>query len=163
MSNDYEVIEKLGEGNVEQIINYARGGQMDDQQITDFTHHLGRPPNNQPDAPNVLFGNHSTRMSRDKDRRRDAELRAILSDWWDEELHDDRMSREEALGKLARILSSPDVGCRPLASKLQGTAPSAENRQGDMEASTLYRDSITMDTQIMSEYATGEPYKGNNN
>jgi hypothetical protein len=116
MANIYQVINKVGENNVDHILNYMRGGKMNDQNITDFSELLGRPPH--PDEPNILFGGHTKRMETNNTRPRDSQMRAILSDWWDEELFNDAMSSEEAVEKLARAFSHPDIGCKPLGNKL---------------------------------------------
>ena len=90
---------------------------MGDDQLKDFVMHLGEPPDTSSDAPNILYGNHTERMSRDKDRARDREFKQVMSDWWETCLHD--MTYDEAVDALAEALSHPDVGCKPLAFKLK--------------------------------------------
>jgi hypothetical protein len=112
----YEASHKLGDDNVDHILNYTRGGKMTSQTITDFAQLLGRPPD--PYAPNRIYGSHTQRMETNNTMPRDAQMRAILSDWWAEELFDDAISSNEAVDKLVRTLSR--IGCKPLVNKLVG-------------------------------------------
>ena len=52
------------------------------------------------------------RMERSREKPQDAELRDILSDWWNEELH--RLTQEEGLRKLtAAFKASEQISAEP--------------------------------------------------
>ena len=117
MSHFREIENLLGSECMTLLLNYVRGGNMDDGQLKDFVMHLGEPPDTSSDAPNILYGNHTERMSRDRDRKRDREFKHVLSDWWKTSLY--AMTYVEAVEALDAALSHPDVGCKPLAFKLK--------------------------------------------
>ena len=75
---------------------------MSDDQLKDFVEHL--------------HGNHTRRMSRERDRGQDTELRQVMSDWYETSLCN--MSQEAAIKALVEALAHPDVSCKVLASKL---------------------------------------------
>ena len=113
MSYRREVENLLGRECIDKLLNHVRGGRMSGDQLKYFVQHLGELSNID---PNVLYGNHTRRMSQNKDRRYDIELREVLSDWWGESLF--VMTLEKALNILVRVLRKPEVGCQFLATQL---------------------------------------------
>ena len=101
----------LGQGCMTKLLNHVRGGKMSDDQMKDFVLQLGSS-----EDPNILFGNHTRRMSRDRKRKLDTEILEVLNDWWGTSLY--QMTRSQAVKALAKALSHPNVGCNELASKL---------------------------------------------
>ena len=89
---------------------------MSDNQFKDFVFQLGEPSDSSSNAPNILFGKHTMRMRRDRERELDTELIQVISDWWETSLH--AMNRRAALDMLVKALSHPNVYCNPLASNL---------------------------------------------
>ena len=116
MSFQREAENFLGEECMKELLNYVRGGKMSDNQLRDFVFQLGEPSDSASNAPNILFGNHTRRMRRDKERELDTELIQVISDWWETSLH--AMNRLAALDMLVKALSHPNVYCNPLASNL---------------------------------------------
>lgn len=103
----------LGAGTVGEIIDYVRGGKLSDQHVTDFVQQLMFTS-----RPNVLYGNHKRRMDAHTRPEGDVEVRQVLSDWWNEELHS--MTKAQALHRLANVFYKIEV--YPLAKALQDTA-----------------------------------------
>ena len=116
MSYRREVENLLGKECITKLVNHVRGGRMSADQLKCFVQHLGEISNTDPEAPNVLYGNHMRRMSRSKDRTYDIELREVLSDWWGESLFE--MTKSQALDILVRALSQPEVSAREFAVRL---------------------------------------------
>ena len=116
MSFQREADNLLGEECMTELLNYVRGGKMSDNQFKDFVFQLGEPSDGSSNAPNILFGKHTIRMRRDKERELDTELLQVISDWWETSLH--AMNRRAALDMLVKALSHPNVYCNPLASNL---------------------------------------------
>ena len=86
---------------------------MTDDQMKHFVEHLGEISEID---PNVLFGNHVRRMSRDKERRQDTELLQVMYDWWENRLYE--MTQEKAMDVLVEAVSQPEVNCKNLANQL---------------------------------------------
>ena len=116
MSYQREVENLLGRECITKLVNHVRGGRMSADQLKSFVQVLGELSNANPEAPNVLYGNHIRRMSQNKDRPYDIELREVLSEWWGESLFE--MTLENALNILVRVLRKPEVGCQFLATQL---------------------------------------------
>ena len=116
MSYRREVENLLGRECIDKLLNHVRGGRMSADQLKYFVQHLGELSNTDPEAPNVLYGNHTRRMSQNKDRRYEIELREVLSDWWGESLFE--MTKSQALDILVRALSQPEVSAHKLAVRL---------------------------------------------
>ena len=110
MSYRREVENLLGKDCLTKLLNFVRGGKMTDDQMKNFVEHLGEISEID---PNVLFGNHVRRMSRDKERRQDTELLQVMYDWWENRLCE--MTRDRAMDILVKALSHPNVNCRNLA------------------------------------------------
>lgn len=111
MSYLREVENLLGKECKTELLNHVRGGKMSDNQFEDFVRHLGGF-----EDPNTLYGKHTQRTNRDRERGRDTELRQVLCDWWERKLFE--LTKEEAINALVEALSQPDVNCKPLAFKL---------------------------------------------
>ena len=116
MSFQREAENLLGKECMKELLNYVRGGKMSDNQLREFVFQLGEPSDSASNAPNILFGKHTIRMRRDKERELDTELIQVFSDWWETSLH--AMKRQAALDMLVKALSHPNVYCNPLASNL---------------------------------------------
>ena len=125
-----EVEGKLGKEAVKVMLDSARNGDISDSQMSSIADKLGRDL----DGANIIIGNHSRRMERDRFAASDTLLKCILSDWWGAELYD--LSSEAALSKLVQIFQDPDVALRPLAKQLQSlSAGEGSTRQlpGEIE------------------------------
>ena len=117
MSNYRKEVEGLlGKECIKKLSNYVKGGKMSEDELKYFVQYLGDLSSTDPEAPNVLYGNHKRRMSQTKDRRYDIELLEVLSDWWAE--GDEEMTLSQALGILSQALCKPEVGGRHLAQQL---------------------------------------------
>ena len=116
MSFRKEVENLLGRECIDKLFNYVRGGMMSADQLKCFVQHLGELSNTDPEAPNVLYGNHTRRMSQNKDRPFDIELLEVLSDWYNANLF--AMTQSQALDILVRALSQPEVSAREFAVRL---------------------------------------------
>ena len=117
MSNYRKEVEGLlGKECIKKLINYVKGGEMSEDELKYFVQYLGELSSTDPEAPNVLYGNHKRRMSQTKDRRYDIELLEVLSDWWAE--GEEEMTLSQALGILSQALCKPEVGSRHLAQQL---------------------------------------------
>ena len=108
-----EVENLLGKECITKLVNHVRGGRMSADQLKCFVQHLGELSNL---GPNVLYGNHMRRMSQNKDRPFDIEIREVLSDWWSSSLFE--LTQSQALDILVRALSQPEVSARELAVRL---------------------------------------------
>ena len=117
MSNYRKEVEGLlGKECIKKLINYVKGGEMSEDELKYFVQYLGELSSTDPEAPNVLYGNHKRRMSQTKDRRYDIELLEVLSDWWGESLFE--MTLSQALNILVKALCKPEVNCQLLAEEL---------------------------------------------
>ena len=116
MSYRREVENLLGKECMTKLLNDVRGGKMSDDQMKDFVLELGELSKRSPEDPNTLFGNHSRRMSRDRERKLDTEILEVLNDWWGTSLY--QMTRSQAVEALTKALSHPNVGCNVLASRI---------------------------------------------
>ena len=109
-----EVEEKLGNEVVKLMLDSARNGDISDSQLASIADKLGRDL----DGANIIIGNHSRRMERERFAASDTLLKCILSDWWGSgELYD--LPPEAALSKLVQICQDPDIALRPLAKQIQ--------------------------------------------
>ena len=116
MSYRREVENLPGKECITKLLNHVRGGRMSADQLKCFVQHLGELSNTDPEAPNVLYGNHMRRMSQNKDRPFDIEIREVLSDWWSSSLFE--LTQSQALDILVRALSQPEVSAREFAVRL---------------------------------------------
>ena len=108
-----EVESLLGKGCMTKLLDHVRGGKISDDQMRYFVEQLGELSEID---PNVLFGNHTRRTSRDRDRTQDTELLEVMSDWWKCSLFE--MTQERAMDILVHALSQPEVNCKYLANQL---------------------------------------------
>ena len=81
MSYRREVENLLGKECITELLNNVRGGKINDQQMKDFVLQLGELSKTDPEAPNILFGKHTRRMSRERERGLDTELHEVRNDW----------------------------------------------------------------------------------
>ena len=116
MSYRREIENLFGEECMTKLLNHVIGGKMSDDQMKEFVLQLGELSKGVPDAPNSIFGNHTRRMRRDRERKLDTEILEVLNDWWGTSLY--QMTRSQAMEALVKALSHPNVGCHELASKL---------------------------------------------
>ena len=116
MSYRRDVESLLGKKCIDKLLNHVRGGRMSADQLKCFVQHLGELSNTDPEAPNVLYGNHMRRMSQSKDRPFDIELLEVLSDCYNVSLF--AMKKSKALDILVRALSQPEVSAREFAVRL---------------------------------------------
>ena len=116
MSYRRDVESLLGKKCIDKLLNHVRGGRMSADQLKCFVQHLGELSNTDPEAPNVLYGNHMRRMSQNKDRPFDIELLEVLSDCYNVSLF--AMKKSKALDILVRALSQPEVSAREFAVRL---------------------------------------------
>merc|ERR1719490_351977 len=101
MANDKSVEDRLGKEFVSKILDHASEG-MEESDLKQIARKLGELS----DPPNKVLGNHKRRM-RSRDVRERVEMRAILSDWWNEKLDD--LTEEEGRDALIQIFNSPDL------------------------------------------------------
>ena len=148
----------LGQECMTKLLNHVRGGKMSDDQMNDFVLELGELSKKGSEDPNTLFGNHTRRMSRDRERKLDTEILEVLNDWWGTSLY--QMTRSQAVKALAKALSHPNVGCNELASKLskihnpQYTSTTSEakklhSKPSAVEPSVTPSAKLSEDTQLL--------------
>ena len=97
MSYDREVEELLGKKVLQLICNYVADAKIDGQKMKEFAKQLGP----------VSFGKHKTRTEQRRNSSNQPEMRNILSDWYNKELHN--LDQVTAVSKLANIFEGPDV------------------------------------------------------
>ena len=108
MAHYFEVQKRLGESNVRNFLEVVRSGEVSDDGLKEISLQLGKMES----RPNCLYGHHRMRMERSRDKPQDAEMRDILSDWWNEELYG--LTQEEGLRKLtAAFKASEQVSAEP--------------------------------------------------
>ena len=96
------VSNKLGD-NVVRILGNVAEGEMTDDHLKEFTRQLGETP----DGCNSLLGKHNRRMERNRYRDMRAEMNEVLSDWYNNELHE--LTKKDAIHKLVAIFKSPTL------------------------------------------------------
>ena len=100
---DKEVKEKLGEEVVKMILDAVENAEITKQKMEDIAQGFG---------PKVRGGHVSRNDACDS-----AEMRKILSDWYQHELYD--MGGEEGVQKLVKLFESEEISLKPLASQLR--------------------------------------------
>ena len=105
--NDNNVRKALGKEAWDILIEKTKEGGIGSQHMKDVS--LALHP--------IVGGNHRRRVDELKVMCDDHELREILADWWDQELHG--LNQTEALRKISDILSSPEVNLPYIASSLR--------------------------------------------
>ena len=114
MSNDKAVEDLLGKEFVYKILDHASEG-MEEADLKQIARKLGEMS----DPPNKVLGGHKRRMN-SKNVHHRVEMKAILSDFWNEKLYD--LTPEEGRDALIEIFKSPDLvgeGNMNLAKRLQ--------------------------------------------
>ena len=114
MSNDKAVEDLLGKEFVYKILDHASEG-MEEADLKQIARKLGEMS----DPPNKVLGGHKRRMN-SKNVHHRVEMKAILSDFWNEKLYD--LTPEEGRDALIKIFESPDLvgdGNMNLAKRLQ--------------------------------------------
>ena len=105
---DSEAKAKLGEEVWTLLLEQVVGGGIGVQTIEDIATALGRK----------VLGPHLGRMELAGRRvNLEAEVRSVLSDWWNNEMHD--MDQSEALEKLVVIFESASIDMKPLVKQLK--------------------------------------------
>ena len=97
----------LGDRVVKEMIESSEGEQFPSEKLSSFALLLGENTTN-----NLIFGNHERRKMDGADG-----LKAILCNWYGEELH--KMKTDAALEKLVTALEHSDVNVKPLAAKIK--------------------------------------------
>ena len=116
MSNDRDVEDRLGKEFVSKILDHATGGNLEEADLQQIAKQLGELS----DGPNSVLGNHKRRMNSSRNVHHRVEMKAILSDFWNDKLYD--MSSKEGRDALIEVFKSPDLvgdGNKDLAKKLQ--------------------------------------------
>ena len=102
MAHYFEVQKRLGESNVRNFLEVVRSGEVSDDGLKEISLQLGKMES----RPKCLYGPHRMRMERSRDKPQDAEMRDILSDWWNEELYG--LTQEEGLRKLTAAFKASE-------------------------------------------------------
>ena len=155
MSYRREVENLLGKECLTSLLNHVRGGKMSDQQLKDFVLHLGELTKTDPKAPNILYGKHTLRMSRDRGRGQDTELLQVMCDWWENSLFE--MTQDAGIKALIKALSHPDVHCNALASEL-----STIQNQVVLPTSNINTDKQIFFKGVSFKKPSGSPCTGSN-
>ena len=116
--HDDKVNGKLGENVVSLILEEVRSGSINNQKMIDFAQALSKK----------IGGNHTKRNKSD-----DAEMRNILSDWWEEDLYSESMTRENAKQTLVGIFSHDNISLNHLADLIHKEIPSHRRSKVNME------------------------------
>ena len=107
MANDQRVREIIGPKNVDFILEDVDEGTIDGQRMWDLAYKLGQ----------TIGGNHKRRVEVERRPSDQAEMRRILSDWYEGELYD--MNQAEAVLVLSDIFAHDDIKLFPLAQELR--------------------------------------------
>ena len=114
MANDKSVEDRLGKEFVSKILDHASEG-MEESDLKQIARKLGELS----DPPNKVLGEHKRRMN-NKNVRHRVEMRAIMSDFWNEKLYD--LTAEKGRDALIQVFKNPDLvgdGNKELAKALQ--------------------------------------------
>ena len=114
-----DVKRKLGEGVVKEMTESCDAETFPSEKLSSFALRLCEN--------SVVYGNHERRK---KDGA--VELKAILCDWWNEELFE--MTTDAALERLVNVLEHPDVNVKPLAAKIKKERDQPGKNQGSLSA-----------------------------
>jgi len=109
MAYEEKVKKKLGTAVRDSIIDSVHNGTIDSAKMKDIAYKLHER----------VGGNHMIRTISGGKPCDSVEMRAILCDWWAEDLCRKELSREEAVQKLVNIFEHDDLGLRPLANQLR--------------------------------------------
>ena len=107
MAYEIKVQEKLGEDVLKIILDSVTEGTIDAQKMYDFAFKLHL----------AVGGGHKTRMALPGKLPDQSEMRQILCDWYNEELHD--MDQNTAVERLATAFQDQTINLPPLAQQLR--------------------------------------------
>ena len=102
-----DVKNRLGEEVVDAMIDHSMDERFPSDKLSSFAQYLGENMES-----NLIFGNHERRKKDGADG-----LKAILCDWYSEELFD--ITTDAALEKLVAALELPDINVKPLAAVIK--------------------------------------------
>ena len=109
---DKEVEAFLGSDIVQLILSEVSSGRISPQQMKNIASKLP--------ADTRVGGSHSRRVDGGKRECDSAEMRCILSDWWQYELCDkDQSRREEVVDRVIDAFKSADINLKPLAKSIK--------------------------------------------
>jgi len=120
MAYEEKVKKKLGTAVRDSIIDSVHNGTIDSAKMKDIAYKLHER----------VGGNHMIRTISGGKPCDSVEMRAILCDWWAEDLCRKELSREEAVQKLVNIFEHNDLGLRPLADQLKNIMEDEERDSG---------------------------------
>ena len=140
-----EVEKHLGEPFVKIIMASASGGKVTDQDIKRFAQLLGYCSDQN---SNKVYGNHTTLMERNKDIQKDEAMREILSDWWNEELHQllPKIGKKKVIKSFEEINKSVAYCLKEQYQKDEGeeyyivTIPSTQNAMENQPSATFNKE-----------------------
>ena len=102
-----DVKKKLGDEVVNVMIEFSSDERFPSDKLSSFAQYLGEDMES-----NLIFGNHERRKKDGADG-----LKAILCDWYSEELFD--ITTDAALEKLVAALEHSDINVKPLAAVIK--------------------------------------------
>ena len=149
--------DKIGKKVMRSILDEVETDSINAQKMKDIAKSLHQS----------IGGAHSKRMNKTGTLSDDAEMRNIFSDWWEMELFNVAMTRQEAITKLVEIFESSDVNLRPLAATLRsqvleeedGTTSTANTmREDEPEASADQMDVEETNSNNFSEGDNSEKH-----
>ena len=115
-----DVKRKLGEEVVKEMTESCDAETFPSEKLSSFAQHLCEN--------SVVYGNHERRK---KDGA--VELKAILCDWYNEELY--KMTTGAALERLVAVLEHSDVNVKPLAAKIKNMKEKERDQPGENQGS----------------------------
>ena len=115
-----DVKRKLGEEVVKEMTESCDAETFPSEKLSSFAQHLCEN--------SVVYGNHERRK---KDGA--VELKAILCDWYNEELY--KMTTAAALERLVVVLEHSDVNVKPLAAKIKNMKEKERDQPGENQGS----------------------------
>ena len=115
-----DVKRKLGEEVVKEMTESCDAETFPSEKLSSFAQHLCEN--------SVVYGNHERRK---KDGG--VELKAILCDWYNEELY--KMTTGAALERLVVVLEHSDVNVKPLAAKIKNMKEKERDQPGENQGS----------------------------
>ena len=115
-----DVKRKLGEEVVKEMTESCNAETFPSEKLSSFALHLCEN--------SVVYGNHERRK---KDGA--VELKAILCDWYNEELY--KMTTGAALERLVVVLEHSDVNVKPLAAKIKNMKEKERDQPGENQGS----------------------------
>ena len=111
---------KLGDKVVKEMMEYCDAEIFPSEKLSSFALHLCENK--------VVYGNHERRKMDGA-----VELKAILCDWYNEELY--KMTTGAALERLVVVLEHSDVNVKPLAAKIKNMKEKERDQPGENQGS----------------------------